>query len=182
MHQTLLKRRIINLSLNNTGNFRIFLIVVFFVLILDLITKNLAVSLLANKDIVIIPNFFDLTLVWNKGAAFGIFANSSEWIRKAILLGASTIAVIITAIYAYIKRFNISVFEMIFLGLIAGGALGNLYDRFFIGKVRDFIDIHIFNYHWPAFNIADASITIGIIGFVFNEIYLKKRLKNKNNE
>jgi len=162
------------------GNFTKFLITVIAVIIADLITKNIALIILSEKSITIIPNIFDLTLIWNKGAAFGIFANSQEWLRKLILLGASSIAAIATGIYAYVKRDEISKLETVLLGLIAGGALGNLYDRFFIGKVRDFIDFHIFNYHWPAFNIADASITIGIIGFIFNELYLKKRLKSKD--
>ncbi|EDP73972.1 signal peptidase II [Hydrogenivirga sp. 128-5-R1-1] len=162
--------------------FIFFLVIVISVVFLDLTTKNIAVKLLSNKDITIIPDILDLTLVWNKGAAFGIFANSPEWIRKLALLGASSIAVLATAVYAFSKRKELSNLETIFLGLIAGGAVGNLYDRFILGKVRDFIDFHILNYHWPAFNIADASITIGIAGFIFNELYLKKRLKNKQDD
>ncbi len=161
-------------------NFTKFLITVIVIIIADLITKNIAVVILSEKSITIIPNILDLTLVWNKGAAFGIFAHSEEWLRKLILLGASSIAALATGLYAYIKRYEISKLETVLLGLIAGGALGNLYDRFFIGKVRDFIDFHILNYHWPAFNVADASITVGIVGFIFNEIYLKKRLKDKD--
>ena len=162
--------------------FKFFLIISICVVFLDLTTKNIAVKLLSNKDITIIPNILDFTLVWNKGAAFGIFANSSELVRKLVLLGASSVAVLATAIYAFSKRKELSNLEIIFLGLIAGGAVGNLYDRFILGKVRDFIDFHVLNYHWPAFNIADASITIGIAGFIFNELYLKKRLKNKQDD
>ena len=162
--------------------FKIFLIIVIVVILSDLITKSLAVKFLADKDITIIPNILDLTLVWNKGAAFGILANSPEWVRKLILLGASSIAALATGIYAFVKRKELSNLEMVLLGLIAGGALGNLYDRFVLGKVRDFIDFHILNYHWPAFNIADASISIGIAAFIFNELYLKKRLKNKQDD
>ncbi len=162
--------------------FKFFLIISICVVFLDLTTKNIAVKLLSNKDITIIPDILDFTLVWNKGAAFGIFANSSELVRKLVLLGASSVAVLATAVYAFSKRKELSNLEIIFLGLIAGGAVGNLYDRFILGKVRDFIDFHIINYHWPAFNIADASISIGIAGFIFNELYLKKRLKNKQDD
>ncbi len=164
------------------GKFRLFAIVSLIIVFLDLLTKGIAVKALSEKDIVLIPNFLDLTLVWNKGAAFGTFAQSPEWIRKLILLGASTVAALATTIYAYIKRHEISTLEAIFLALITGGAVGNLYDRFILGKVRDFIDAHVFSYHWPAFNIADASITIGILGFILNELYFKKKLKSKDSD
>ena len=152
-----------------------FLAIVAAIIVLDLLTKSLAESFLAEKDITVIKNFFDLTLVWNKGAAFGVLAKAPLWIRKLVLVVASLIAAIATIFYAYVKRDKLSNLELVSLALIAGGALGNLYDRIFLGQVRDFLDFHIFQYHWPAFNIADASITIGIALFVFNELYLKKR-------
>ena len=157
------------------SNFTKFTIVVVLIIFTDLLTKELSEIFLENRNIIVIPNFFDLTLVWNKGAAFGILAQAPEWIRKLVLIGASTIAAIATIAYAYFKQLQLSKIELYSLALIAGGAIGNLYDRAFLGKVRDFIDWHIFQYHWPAFNIADASITIGIIGFIFNELYLKKK-------
>jgi signal peptidase II len=160
------------------GNFQKFLFVVFLVIFLDLFTKELAVKLFADKDFTIIPNFFDFTLVWNKGAAFGVLSEAPLWIRKLILVFASLIAAVATIVYAYAKQNTLSKLELYSLALIAGGALGNLYDRIFLGQVRDFIDWHIFNYHWPAFNIADASITVGIFLFALNELYLKNRKKN----
>lgn len=152
-----------------------FLAIVAAIIVLDLLTKSLAESFLAEKDITVIKNFFDLTLVWNKGAAFGVLAEAPLWIRKLVLVVASLIAAIATIFYAYVKRDKLSNLELVSLALIAGGALGNLYDRIFLGQVRDFLDFHIFQYHWPAFNIADASITIGIALFVFNELYLKRK-------
>jgi signal peptidase II len=154
------------------------LFVVFLVIFLDLFTKELAVKLFADKDFTIIPNFFDFTLVWNKGAAFGVLSEAPLWIRKLILVFASLIAAVATIVYAYAKQNTLSKLELYSLALIAGGALGNLYDRIFLGQVRDFIDWHILNYHWPAFNIADASITVGIFLFALNELYLKNRKKN----
>ncbi len=165
------------------NRFRTFLIVVLTVIVVDLLTKLIAEKYLADKVITIIPGFFDLTLVWNRGAAFGIIANAPEFVRKLILIGASTIAALATFIYAYKAKDRLSKFEFYSLALIAGGAIGNLYDRFLIGAVRDFLDFHIYEHHWPAFNIADASITIGIMAFLFNELYLKpvKRKKEKEN-
>ncbi|ACO04425.1 MAG TPA: signal peptidase II [Persephonella sp.] len=154
-----------------------FLATVFFIIAADLITKYIAVKYLFHGSITVIPGFFDLTLVWNRGAAFGILAEAPEAVRILILIIASTVAAILTMIYAYIKRSQLSNWEFYSLSLIAGGAIGNLYDRIFIGSVRDFIDIYIKDYHWPAFNIADASISLGIAGFIFYEIFLKNRKK-----
>ncbi len=151
-----------------------FLAVVITIIALDLITKHLAVKYLFHSSITIIPGFFDLTLVWNRGAAFGILAEAPESVRIMILIVASTIAAILTMVYAFVKRSQLSNWEFYSLSLIAGGAIGNLYDRIFIGSVRDFIDIYIKDYHWPAFNIADTSISLGIAGFIFYELFLKK--------
>ncbi len=155
-----------------------FVAVVFFIIFLDLLTKNLAEAYLKGKTITIIPSLFNLVLVWNKGAAFGILANASEFVRKLVLIFASLIAALFTIAYAYVKRHSLSNLEFYSLALIAGGALGNLYDRIFLGAVRDFLDFHINNYHWPAFNIADSSITIGITLFIINEIFFKKKKEN----
>jgi len=152
-----------------------FLFIAFSVIFLDLLTKYLAEQYLTGKVITIIPNFFDLVLVWNRGAAFGILATAPEIVRKLILIFASLIAAILTIIYAYVKRNELSKLELFALALISGGALGNLYDRIFLGAVRDFLDFHVYNHHWPAFNIADSAITIGILLFLFNELFLKKK-------
>lgn len=160
------------------GKFHRFLLIVFSIIALDLLTKEIAVRLFSEKDFIVIPNFFNFTLVWNKGAAFGVLADAPIWVRKLILIFASLIAAIATIVYAYAKQNKLSKLELYSLALIAGGALGNLYDRIFLGQVRDFIDWHIFQYHWPAFNIADASITIGIFLFALNELYLKNRNKD----
>ncbi|SNZ10599.1 signal peptidase II Aspartic peptidase. MEROPS family A08 [Persephonella hydrogeniphila] len=156
--------------------FSIFLIIFISVVFLDLITKEIAVRFLSSVGrISVIPGFFDLTLVWNRGAAFGILGEAPEIIRKLVLIGASSIAAIVTVIYSYKKRFSLSYWEIVFLALIAGGAVGNLYDRIFIGAVRDFLDFYIKNYHWPAFNIADSAISIGIFGFIIYEIFFRKK-------
>ena len=156
--------------------FRIFLAVFIFVVILDLLTKEIAVRFLSQVEKVsVIPGLFDLTLVWNKGAAFGILSEAPEIVRKLVLIGASSAAAVVTIIYSYKKRYSLSYWEIIFLALIAGGAIGNLYDRIFIGAVRDFFDFYIKNYHWPAFNVADSSISIGIAGFIVYELFFKKK-------
>lgn len=156
--------------------FILFVSIVIGVIGVDLLIKELALRYLSSVEkVVIIPGFFDLTLVWNRGAAFGILAQAPEYIRKLILIGASTVAAILTIVYSHVKKNKLSVYEIIFLALIAGGAIGNLYDRIFIGAVRDFIDIHFRDYHWPAFNIADSAITVGIVGYILYELFFKKK-------
>lgn len=155
----------------------VYFIVAIVIIALDLITKNIAQLYLSDKSVSVIPGFFDLVLVWNTGAAFGILGQAPEMIRKLILVGSSTVAALVTTFYVLKKYSNLSWIEIISLSLIAGGAVGNLYDRLFIGAVRDFLDFYISNHHWPAFNVADASITLGIGIFIFIEIYYKKRYK-----
>lgn len=155
----------------------VYFIVAIVIIALDLITKNLAQLYLSDKSVSVIPGFFDLVLVWNTGAAFGILGQAPEMIRKLILVGSSTVAALVTTFYVLKKYSNLSWLEIISLSLIAGGAVGNLYDRLLIGAVRDFLDFYISNHHWPAFNVADASITLGIGIFIFIEIYYKKRHK-----
>ncbi len=150
--------------------------VFFLIIFLDLTTKELAEKYLQNKTVNVIPNLFDLTLVWNKGAAFGILSESPEYIRKLILIGSSLIAAIVVIFYFIKSKEKLSNLEILSLALIGGGSLGNLYDRLFLGQVRDFLDFYIKDHHWPAFNIADASITVGIGLFIFYELYYKKRV------
>ncbi len=155
--------------------FQRFIALVLFIVLVDQFTKWAAVKFIGVGSITIIPGILDLTIVWNKGAAFGILAQAPEYVRKLVLIGASSVAAVATIIYAYKKSNHLSKIEFYSLAFIAGGAIGNLYDRLFLGSVRDFIDFHIGKYHWPAFNIADTAITIGIIGFVLSELFLKKR-------
>ncbi|WP_457640242.1 signal peptidase II [Persephonella sp.] len=156
--------------------FTVFLATAVSVIFLDLFTKELAVRFLSETGKVsVIPGFFDLTLVWNRGAAFGILAEAPEYIRKLVLIGASSIAAVVTVVYAFVRRNSLSYWEIVSLSLIAGGAVGNLYDRIFIGAVRDFFDFYIKNHHWPAFNVADSAISVGIFMFVVYELFFKKK-------
>ncbi len=157
------------------SRFQKFIGLVVLVIALDLTTKYIAESYLYGKTLTIIDGFFNLVLIWNRGAAFGVLAAAPEIIRVLVLIIASILAVIITVLYAYKNREKLSNLQFYSLALIAGGALGNLYDRIFLGKVRDFLDFHIGNYHWPAFNIADGSITVGISLFIIYELFFKRK-------
>jgi len=127
----------------------------------------------------IISNFFSLTYVRNPGAAFGILADSS--IRLPFFITISVLASL--GILWYIRRIpSEKHWQHLALGLIFSGALGNLIDRIRLGEVIDFLDIHWYNYHWPAFNVADSAICVGVTILFFcswHEEKLKKRQPSK---
>lgn len=141
-------------------------IIVFLILFLDQLTKLLASkNILLNQTLPIINNIFHLTLIHNKGAAFGIFKN-----QTAIFMVIALITII--TIYHKLKtrrESQINIF-VISLALILAGALGNFIDRLFLGYVVDFLDFRI----WPVFNIADSAITIGAILLGYSLLKSKK--------
>lgn len=101
--------------------------------------------------------FFNIVLAWNRGVSFGLFGHESD--LGPILL--TLLAVVISiALLIWIRRADDRL-TVVALGLIIGGALGNVIDRLRFGAVTDFLDFHAFGYHWPAFNIADSAICVG---------------------
>ena len=111
-------------------------------------------------------NYINLDLVWNTGIGFGLFSSNSEMIYN--LTSLLIILVIICLIYFLILSEK---YEKLIYSIIVGGALGNFYDRMFFKAVPDFIDLHYKNFHWFTFNLADIFITLGIIAFLFKEIF-----------
>jgi signal peptidase II len=109
----------------------------------------------------IIPGFFNLVYVTNTGAAFGFLAGSNSMLRQVFFVAVAIMALIVIVIsYGHMKRQGrLFVYA---LGLIAGGAVGNLIDRIRFGSVVDFLDFYVGSYHWPAFNAADSAITTGV--------------------
>lgn len=128
------------------------------VLIVDFATKRWIEALLAPGDVVPVTGFFNLVLTFNPGAAFSFLAGASGWQREFFI----GVALAASALIAYLLMKHRG--ELLFcsaLGLILGGALGNLWDRVALGHVVDFLDFHAAGYHWPAFNAADSAITCG---------------------
>jgi len=109
----------------------------------------------------IIPGIFAIVHVLNPGAAFGLLAGRSASFRNPFFIGISLLAVGFILFYRHreLKGDSLASFA---LSLILGGAIGNLVDRLRIGMVIDFLDVHYYQYHWPAFNVADSCITIGV--------------------
>jgi signal peptidase II len=114
--------------------------------------------------------FFNLVLTWNNGVSFGLFNNDND--LNALILSVLAIAIVIFLILWLRKAENKLV--AIGLGLIIGGALGNVIDRGIHGAVVDFLDFYINAYHWPAFNVADSCITIGAVILIFDSLFSPK--------
>jgi signal peptidase II len=143
------------------------------VVLADQITKVLILKYLPyHQNITVIAGFFDLTHIHNPGGAFGFMANMSESVRTVVFLLASSLAVGLI-FYFYKKTPPSFTFLAIGFALIFGGAIGNLIDRIRMGVVIDFLDVYIGNYHWPAFNVADSAITVGIVIFGYHLLFKK---------
>ncbi|MFQ5900563.1 MAG: signal peptidase II [Thermodesulfobacteriota bacterium] len=145
---------------------RLFLIVTFVVL-LDQVTKHIITKLFyLHQSIEVIPGFLNIVYVRNPGAAFGILREANAFLGIPILTIVALIAVVVL-FYLYIVEESGFSYGMIGLPLIMAGTIGNLIDRIRMGEVVDFIDIYIKFYHWPAFNVADMSITTGACILLF---------------
>ena len=139
----------------------LFLTTAAFVVVIDQITKAFVSSAMSlHESIVVIGSFFNITYVRNPGAAFGFLATAGPTFRSVFFLSV-TVAAILLILY-YLSRSMRKELLLIFsLSLILGGASGNLIDRMRYGEVVDFLDVYIASYHWPTFNVADASISLG---------------------
>jgi signal peptidase II len=146
------------------------------ILVLDQVAKALvSAALRLHESRLIIPGFLSLTLVHNTGAAFGILAGESSPLRTACFLVVSLVAMGVVLWLLWRLRPEQKV-EAVALSLIFGGAIGNVIDRIRFGKVIDFIDVFYRSYHWPAFNVADAAISVGVFLLFWCLILGKDRL------
>ena len=148
---------------------------------MDRWTKTLVVQKLAlYQRAEVIRGFFNLTHVRNTGGAFGIFGGEKSGFGSLLFVIISLIA-IGAIIYLFMKIREGEKTLALSFSLILSGAIGNLIDRLHYGEVIDFLDFHIAAYHWPAFNVADSAICIGI-GLVALELLIrdKKRLKSSS--
>ncbi len=134
------------------------------IIIADLLTKGLALAYLPfNQPVAIFPSF-NLTLVYNHGAAFSVLSDEGGWQRWFLSAIAILVSVMIIVWLRNVK--DTPLINRIGLALILGGALGNLIDRLYYGYVIDFLDFHFSGWHFPAFNIADSAITCGAIALL----------------
>lgn len=128
------------------------------VIVFDQLTKWLVLGhFLDSPQTIEVTAFFNLVLVWNWGVSFGLFSSDSPWNAVLLsLLAIGIVAFLIRWLFRTERRMLATA-----LGLVIGGAIGNVIDRAIHGAVVDFLDFHVAGWHWPAFNIADSSIFVG---------------------
>ena len=134
-----------------------FLLLISIIFFFDRVSKFQIINNL-NDSTYYINNYINLDLIWNTGIGFGFFSFTSNFIYNTV---TAIIALIIVFLFGYSLKSNKS--EKLFLSIIIGGALGNIYDRIIFKAVPDFIDLHYNSFHWFTFNIADIFITIGLV-------------------
>ena len=129
------------------------------IVVFDLYTKRLIQNAFEYGEHLKITSFFDLVRYHNEGAAFSFLADAGGW-QKWFFSGVSMIAVLVIT-YLLKKHQNQKLFSL-GLALVLGGAIGNLYDRLTLGYVVDFLSFHVNDWFWPAFNVADSAICVGV--------------------
>lgn len=152
------------------------------VVVLDQWTKYMA----SNQLELYVPNkitsFFNLTLMHNEGVAFSFLADQSGWQRYFIAVVASVI--VIWLLYWLFNNSKNMKLQNTALVLVIGGALGNIWDRIYLGYVVDFIELHYAGYYWPAFNVADSAICVGAVLLIVdafkNKEQAKEEVQNEN--
>jgi signal peptidase II len=159
--------------MNNHAMRRFHFLIALLVVLLDRATKWVVAKNIPIHDTrQIIPGIFRLTHVENRGAAFGLFADSpSQW-KIAVLVLFSIVALVIVSALLWRNSHSMNT-TGIGLALILGGALGNLWDRLINGRVVDFLLFYIGQYQWPAFNVADSAIVVGA-GLLVIEVLFSK--------
>lgn len=143
------------------------------VILLDQVSKIIIASTMPMyHSVSVIPGCFDITYILNPGGAFGFLAGHSSYLRLLVFVVLSSLAAGLV-FYFYIKTPLTHRWLSAGFALIFGGAVGNLIDRIRFGRVVDFLDFYVGNMHWPAFNIADSAITIGMCVFVYHFVLNK---------
>ena len=145
------------------------------IVFLDLISKQAVVRFLLPQQVITVTPFFNLVSVMNKGISFSLFNSGQKTtVWALIIISLAIICGIAVWIYREKNRWT-----KLALCLILGGAIGNVLDRLRFGAVVDFLDFHIGAYHWPAFNVADTAVCIGVFIIIIQSIFSKKRRRKK---
>jgi len=159
---------------------RFHFLIALLVVVLDRATKWIVAKEISLHDSVpVIPGFFRLTRVENRGAAFGLFADSPTQWKIAILVLFSVVALVIVSALLW-RNSHVMTTTGIGLALILGGAVGNLWDRLLSGRVADFLVFYIGRYQWPAFNLADSAIVCGAGLLVIEILFAKTSAAEKS--
>jgi len=143
------------------------------VVVFDQVAKAIILNRLSLYSYVsVIPGLFNLTHIQNPGGAFGFLAQQPSSLRSIIFLTGSLLAIGLV-FYLYKNTPKTSPLLATGISLILGGAVGNLIDRVRFGKVVDFLDFYLAGFHWPAFNVADSAVSVGIAIYLFHLLFKK---------
>jgi signal peptidase II len=151
-------------------------LIIVIIFILDRISKLYVLSLVnINSSVdIFVTKYLNIYLIWNEGIAYGLLSFGQSSIYNII-----TALVVIISLVVYVLIIKTNDIRFYFYSFVFGGAIGNLFDRFYYSAVPDFIDLHIDNYHWFIFNVADIFITIGVICLILVELIFNKSLENE---
>ena len=141
------------------------------VVVLDQLTKYAIERAFALHEVKELTPFFNLVLVYNRGAAFSMLSDAAGWQRELFI--AIAVSACVWIVWLLRKHAGDTLFAL-GLSLILGGAIGNVIDRLTVGAVVDFLDVHALGYHWPAFNVADSAISCGAVALVWDAIRPKR--------
>ena len=144
-----------------------------FVFLLDILSKNFIQKKIIYGEQVEITSFLSLVHFQNTGAAFSFLSDQGGW-QRYFLIAISLLAVLY--IPWLINQYKKNILIVIGLLLILGGAIGNLYDRISYGYVIDFVYLHIAEFYWPAFNVADSAISLGVLLFLYGSFKNYKKI------
>jgi len=141
------------------------------IILLDQVTKLIVLDKMPLfHNIPVISGFFNLTHIHNPGGAFGFLSTQTSNIQRLLFLFVSSLAIGLI-FYFYKKTPREQTWLSTGFALVLGGAIGNLIDRIRLGKVVDFLDLYIGDWHWPAFNVADSAVSIGMLIFLFHVFF-----------
>lgn len=143
------------------------------VIVLDQLSKWYIVAVvMAPPRVIEVTPFFNIVLTWNRGVSFGMLggeAGAGSWLLSIVAV------VIVGALAIWLRRADRPILAVA-LGLVIGGALGNVVDRLRLGAVADFLDFHAGGYHWPAFNLANSAITVGVVALVVPTLFAGRKM------
>jgi signal peptidase II len=146
------------------------------IIVIDQATKlSIVEAMHLNESIPVVPNLFSLTYIRNPGAAFGLLAGSSDAFRMVFFGVTSLFALALLGTILYRLPEKDWVGQLSIAGIL-GGAIGNLIDRLRYGEVIDFLDVYVDTYHWPAFNVADSAISVGVVFLIIHFAFEKKNV------
>jgi signal peptidase II len=137
------------------------------VVVLDQLSKWWILGLMDPPREIALAPFFNLVLAWNRGVSFSLFHSGAAY--APYILSAVALAVVAGLLW-WLGRMERPL-PILAIGLVVGGALGNVIDRLYHGAVVDFLDVHAVGWHWPAFNLADSAITLGVAGLVIDGLF-----------